>query len=70
MNKKTELLILEALEMLLIFPESHNLEREKSLLIMKINQHREKLNTQSKPSGNLPRTNQKTKMSRVDSQSD
>ena len=42
MDKKTELLILEALEMLLIFPEARSLEREKSLLIMKLNQQREK----------------------------
>ena len=43
MKSKNEALILEALEMLLIFPESRTLEREKSLLIFKINQARIKI---------------------------
>ena len=40
MNSKNEALILQALEMLLICSETRELEREKSLLIFKINQAR------------------------------
>lgn len=43
MNKETEMLVLEALEMLLFFPEANCLEREKSLLRFKLNQRRNKL---------------------------
>jgi hypothetical protein len=43
MDNKTEMLILEALEMLLIFPESRTLQKEKSLLIFKLNQARSRL---------------------------
>lgn len=43
MNKQIEKLILEALEMLLLFPEGGTLEKEKSLLRFKLNQAREKI---------------------------
>jgi len=43
MDGCAEILILESLEMLLLFPESGTLEKEKSLLRFKLNQRRNKL---------------------------
>jgi hypothetical protein len=48
MNEETELLILESLEMILLFPEPYALEKQKSILRLKLNQQREKLNEEKK----------------------